>query len=202
MASIRLEKFAYVHHSEPGTKLVSGEEIEAIRTEAFEAGIHEGAAAASEAFSSEQSRCLSRIQEVIGDTFFAREEAHRLALSSLRPLIESLAETMAPALSSAGLSAEIAKIAEDAAFHAPDDRLTVFVSTGKRSGIEKLLQSASPAISISEDPKLQSTQARVSWSGGFNLIDLAATATAAITAIDGFFTEVEKMPEMELQHAN
>ena len=29
MASIRLEKFAYVHHSEPGTKLVSGDEIEA-----------------------------------------------------------------------------------------------------------------------------------------------------------------------------
>ena len=33
-----------------------------------------------------------------------------LALSSLRPLIKSLAETMAPALSSAGLSDEIAKI--------------------------------------------------------------------------------------------
>ncbi len=37
MASIRLEKFAYVHHSEPGTKLISGEEIEILRKEAFEA---------------------------------------------------------------------------------------------------------------------------------------------------------------------
>lgn len=202
MASIRLEKFAYVHHSEPGTKLVSGEEIEAIRKEAFETGIREGAAAASDAFSTEQSRCLSRVQEVIGDTFFAREEAHRLALSSLRPLIESLAESVAPALSRAGLSAEIAKIAEDAAIRAPEDILTVFVPAGMGIGFEEMLQSANPSISVTEDPTLQPTQARVNWSGGFDLIDLGATSAAAIAAIDGFFNEVTHLPEMEIQHAN
>ncbi|PCJ75026.1 MAG: hypothetical protein COA53_06810 [Rhodobacteraceae bacterium] len=202
MASIRLEKFAYIHHSEPGTKLVSGEEIKAIRKEAFEAGVRDGAAAASEAFSSEQSRCLSRVQEVIGDTFFAREEAHRLALSSLRPLIESLAEAVTPALSAAGLSAEIAKIAEDAATRAPDDMLAVFVPIGMGIGIAEMLQGANPTVSVSEDPTLQSEQARVSWSGGFDLIDLGATAAAAIAAIDGFFNEVEQLPEMEIQHAN
>jgi len=202
MASIRLEKFAYVHHSEPGTKLVSREEIEAIRKEAFEAGIRDGAAAASEAFSSEQSRCLSRVQEVIGDTFFAREEAHRLALASLRPLIESLAEAMAPALSNAGLSAEIAKITEDAAIRAPEDILTVFVPAGMADGIAEMLQSANPAVSVSEDPMLHSTQARVNWSGGFDRIDLGATSAAAIAAINGFFNEVEQITEMEIQHAN
>ena len=202
MASIRLEKFAYIHHSEPGTKLVSGEEIEVIRKEAFETGVRDGATAASDAFSSEQSRCLSRIQEVIGDTFFAREEAHRLALSSLRPLIESLAEAMAPALSNAGLSAEIAKIAEEAAIRAPNDMLTVFVPAGMGSDITEMLQSTNPAVSISEDPMLQPAQARVSWSGGFDLIDLGATSAAAITAIDAFFNEVEQLPEMEIQHAN
>lgn len=202
MASIRLEKFAYVHHSEPGTKLVSGEEIEAIRKEAFEAGVRDGAAAASEAFSSEQSRCLSRVQEVIGDTFFAREEAHRLALSSLRPLIESLVEAIAPALSNAGLSAEIAKIAEEAAIRAPDDTLTVFVPSGMGSDIAEMLEGANPAVSISEDQTLQTTQARVNWSGGFDLIDLSATSAAAIAAIDGFFNEVEQLPKMEIRHAN
>ncbi len=202
MASIRLEKFAYIHHSEPGTKLVSGEEIEAIRKEAFEAGIRDGAAAASEAFKSEQSRCLSRVQEVIGDTFFAREEAHRLALSSLRPLIKSLAEAVAPALSTAGLSAEIAKVAEDAAIRAPDDTLTIFVPAGMGSGIAEMLHGTNPAVLVSEDPTLQSTQARVSWSGGFDLIDLGATSAAAVAAIDGFFTEVEQLPEMEIQYAN
>ena len=202
MASIRLEKFAYVHHSEPGTKLVSGEEIEAIRKEAFEAGVRDGAAAASDAFSSEQSRCLSRVQEVIGDTFFAREEAHRLALSSLHPLIKSLAEAMAPALSNAGLSTEIAKIAEEAAIRAPNDTLTVFVPDGMGSDIGEMLLGVSPEVSISEDPMLESTQARVSWSGGFDLIDLGATSAAVIAAIDAFFNEVEQLPEMEIRHAN
>lgn len=202
MASIRLEKFAYVHHSEPGTKLVSGEEIEAIRKEAFEAGIRDGASAASEAFSSEQSRCLSRIQEVIGDTFFARAEAHRLALTSLRPLIESLAKAMAPALGNAGLSAEIAKIAEEAAVRAPDDTLTVFVPSGMGSYITEMLEGSNPAVRISEDPMLQPTQARVNWSGGFDLIDLDAASAAAIAAIDGFFNEVNQLPEMDFQHAN
>jgi len=202
MASIRLEKFAYVHRSESGTKLVSSEEIEAIRKEAFEAGIRDGAVAASEAFSSEQVRCLSRIQEVIGDTFFAREEAHRLALSSLRPLIETLAEAIAPALSNAGLSAEIARIAEDAAARAPDDTLTVIVPFGMGSAIADILEGANPTVMISEDPMLQPTQARVSWSGGFDLINLDATSAAAIAAIDGFFNEVERRSKMEIQHAN
>ena len=177
------------------------EEIEAIRKEAFEAGIRDGAAAASDAFSSEQSRCISRVQEVIGDTFFAREEAHRLALSSLRPLIETLAEAIAPALSNSGLSAEIAKIAEEAAIRAPDDTLTVFVPTGMGCSIAKMLQGVKPAVLISEDPMLQSTQARVSWSGGFDRIDLDATSTAAIAAIDGFFIELELLPKVEIQNA-
>lgn len=202
MASIRLEKFACAHPSEPSNRLFSNDEIEAIRKEAFEAGIRDGAAATSEAFSSEQSRCLSRIQEVIGDTFFAREEAHRLALSSLRPLIETLAEAMAPALSNAGLSAEIAEIAEKAATRAPDETLTVFVPTGMGSDIAEMLERSEPAVSISEDAQLNSTQARVSWSGGFDLINLGATSAAAIAAIDGFFTEVEKLPELEVQYAN
>lgn len=202
MASIRLEKFAYVHHSEPGTRLVSSDEIEAIRKEAFESGVREGASAASEAFTSEQSRCLSQIQEAIGDTFFAREEAHRLALLSLRSLIETLAESIAPALSGAGLSAEVARIAENAAKRAPDGLLTIFVPPDLGDDIAELLGGINSNVSISEDPSLQSTQARVSWGGGFDLIDLGATSAAAIAAIDGFFTELEHMPELEIHHAN
>jgi hypothetical protein len=59
-----------------------------------------------------------------------------------------------------------------------------------------------PEVSISEDPMLESTQARVSWSGGFDLIDLGATSAAVIAAIDEFFNEVEQLPEMEIRHAN
>lgn len=202
MASIRLEKFAYVHHSELETQLISSEEMEAVRKEAFESGIREGASAASEAFSSEQSRCLSRIQEAIGDTFFAREEAHRLALSSLRPLVETLTKAIAPALSSSGLSAEIAGIVEEVAIRAPNDLLTVFVSPKLIDGIEELLKMSNLSVSILQDPTLEGTQARVSWGGGFDLIDLGAASASAIAAIIEFFAEIDHAPELEIQHAN
>lgn len=176
--------------------------MEVVRKEAFESGIREGATAASEAFSSEQSRCLSRIQEAIGDTFFAREEAHRLALSSLRPLVETLTKAIAPALSGSGLSAEIAEIVEEAAIRAPDDLLTIFVPPGVGDGIEELLKMLSPPVTILQDPTLEDTQARVSWGGGFDLIDLGAASASAIAAISEFFTEIDHAPELEIQHAN
>lgn len=202
MVSIRLEKFAYVHHSEPGARLVSCEEMEAVRKEAYESGIREGATAASEAFSSEQSRCLSRIQEAIGDTFFAREEAHRLALSSLRPLVETLTKAIAPALCNSGLSAEIAEIVEEATTRAPDELLTIFVPPSVSDGIEELLKMSNPSVSILEDSTLEDTQARVSWGGGFDLIDLGAASDSAIAAISEFFAEIDHAPELEIQHAN
>lgn len=202
MASIRLEKFAYVHHAEPGARLVSADEIDAIQKEAFEAGIRDGATAASDAFSTEQYRCLSRIQEAIGDTFFAREEAHRLALMSLKPLIQSLAEAIAPALSSTGLSAEISRIAEDAAIRAPEDLLVISVPFGLGEEITELLKRVNSTASVSEDASLSTAQAKVNWSGGFDLIDLEATSVAAIDAIDGFFAEIEQVLELDAHHAN
>ena len=84
MGAVRLQKFASV---DVGARLVDSLEIQAIRKEAHEAGIREGAAAASNAFATEQSRSLAHIHEAIGDTFFAREEAYRLAMTSLQPQI-------------------------------------------------------------------------------------------------------------------
>ena len=202
MTTIRLEKFTDFHCAHVSARLVSDAEIEIIRNEAFESGIREGAAAATEAFSSEQSRCLSRIQEVIADTFFAREEAHRLALSSLRPLIEALSEAIAPELCKHGLSAEIAKIAQEAARRAPDDTLTVFVASDAVEEVSTMLRRSNPAVVVLEDFGLKSSEARVCWNEGFNRIDLNAAATAAMAAIDGFFCELAPSENMKVQNAN
>lgn len=202
MTAIRLEKFTDLRRGDNGARLVSETEIEVVRKEAFENGIRDGAAAATEAFSSEQSRCLSRIQEVIGDTFFAREEAHRLALTSLRPLIEALSEAIAPELCKHGLSAEIAKISQEAARRAPEDTLTVFVAGHMVDEISTMLGRSNPTVSVSEDSMLDSTEARVCWSGGFNRIDLSAAATTAIAAINGFFSEIEFPENTKVQNAN
>ncbi len=195
MAAIRLEKFTNIQAVDHGARLVSGPEIEAVRKEAYEKGVRDGAEAASNAFSSEQSRCLSRIQEVIGDTYFAREEAHRLALSSLRPLVEEMANSLAPALCSKGLSAEISHIMGEAAQRAPDDILTVFVPAGLETEISALLDRSDPSVHVKKDVNLNRSEVRVEWGGGFDRIDLDAVAADVLGAVNDFFEEVENLTE-------
>lgn len=200
MSAIRLEKFIQPLHHNIGARLISESEIEAIRKESFEAGIREGAAAATEAFSTEKSRCLSRIEEVIGDAFFAREEAHRLALTSLRPLIVALVEVLAPALGRSGLSAEIAAVVEHAARNAAESSLTVFTPAGMGDEIADLLAKGDSSVQVIEDLTLAESQSRISWNGGFDSIDLGAAAEASRTAIDLFFNELEQPIGAEVKH--
>jgi len=202
MATVRLEKFANIHSVENGARLVSSLELDAVRNEAYENGVREGAAAASDAFSSEQSRCLSRIQEVIGDTYFAREEAHRLALTSLQPLVESMANALAPAFCSKGLSVEIAQIVTEAARRAPDDVLTIFVPPQQVAEITALLDRDNPDVSIKQDPGLNESEARVDWGGGFDRIDLGVTSSEVLAAVRDFFAEVENSTEKRVQNGN
>ena len=195
MATIRLEKFTNIHTMDHSARLVSGPEIEAVRKEAYENGVRDGAEAASDAFSSEQSRCLSRIQEVIGDTYFAREEAHRLALTSLRPLVEEMANALAPALCRKGLSSEISRIMGEAAQRAPDDILTVFVPAGLETEIAALLDLSDPSVHVKKDANLNGLEVRVEWGGGFDRIDLDAVTSDVLGAVSGFFAEVEDLTE-------
>lgn len=200
MPAIRLEQFIQPLHHNIGARLISESEIEAIKKESFEAGIREGAAAATEAFSTEKSRCLSRIEEVIGDAFFAREEAHRLALTSLHPLIVALVDTLAPALGRSGLSAEIAAVVKSAARNAMESSLTVFTPTEMVDEIADLLAKGDSSVQVIEDQSLTESQARISWNGGFDTIDLGSATEAARTAIDLFFNELEQPIEAEVRH--
>lgn len=202
MSAIRLEKFRHPARPNSGARVISDEEIEAIKREAHEAGIREGAAAASEAFSSEQSRCLSRIQEVVGDAFFAREEAHRLALTSLHPLLSTLLDTLAPSLGQTGLAAELSRIVEEAVRTTPEETLNIYVPEGMQKDFAETLLQTGAKITVREDPALTDKQTRIEWNGGFDLIDLDASAAAINVAIDDFYAELNRTTANEVQHVN
>lgn len=202
MSAIRLEKFLHPVRPNAVARIVSPEEIAEIRKEAYENGVREGANAASEAFSTTQSQTLARIHEVIGDTIFAREEAHRLALSSLRPLVVSLSEALAPALARSGLAFEIADAVGRAAENVPDDALTVFVAPEVRAEIVPLFEKPGQQVQILDDPDLAPEQARIEWNDGFDLIDMDANKTAVMTAIEDYFIELNRPHKNEANHAN
>ncbi len=202
MSAIRLEKFRHPARPNTGARVISDDEIEAIRREAHEEGIREGAAAASAAFSSEQSRCLARIQEVVGDAFFAREEAHRLALTSLHPLLSTLLETLAPSLGQTGLAAELSRIVEEAVRTTPEETLNIYVPSGMQTEVAETLMQADAKINVREDTALNTNQTRIEWNGGFDLIDLDASAAAVNAAIDDFYAELNRTTANEVQHVN
>ena len=200
MSAIRLEKFINPVQIDTHARLISIAEIEALKKEAFEAGIKEGANAASAAFSAEQSRCLSRIQEVIGDAFFAREEASRKTLTSLHPLLETMLETLAPSLGQTGLSAEISRIVDEAITSAPEESITVFVPQGLGKGISQMLANAPGPVHVLEDANIQAGQAKIEWSGGFDKIDLQQSAAHVTQAIDDFFMELSETNLKEVKN--
>lgn len=202
MSAIRLEKFRHPARPNSGARVISDEEIEAIKREAHEAGIREGAAAASAAFSSEESRSLSRIQEVVGDAFFAREEAHRLALTSLHPLLTTLLDTLAPSLGQTGLAAELSRIVEEAVRTTPEETLNIYVPDGMQKEFAETLMQTGAKITVREDPALTEKQTRIEWNGGFDLIDLDASAAAINVAIDDFYAELNRTTANEVQHVN
>jgi len=202
MSAIRLEKFLHPVRPNAVARIVSPEEIEEIRKEAYENGVRDGADAASAAFSTTQSQTLARIHEVIGDAFLVREEAHRTALSSLRPLVLSLLQALAPALAKTGLSYEVADAVEYVVRTAPGDSLTIFVSAEDKPEIESLFTNSSTQLEILVDPDLAPQQARIGWNDGFDLIDLAANKQAVEDSINAYFAELDRQQKTEVNNGN
>ena len=197
MAAIRPEKFARPTHPYAQARIISPEEIEAIRKEAYENGIRDGAAAASDAFSTSQSQTLVCIEESINDAFLTREEAYRLALASFHPLVMSTAEALAPALARSGLAEQIADCVNAAVRAAPEDTLTVFVASELLKEASASFAQLVPKVLVAEDAELSTGQARIAWSDGFDAIDLNANAEAVLLRIRNFFTELERPEEMK-----
>lgn len=202
MSAIRLEKFTRPHAFQSTARVISEAEIEAIRQEGFEDGVREGAAAASEAFSSEQSRSLIQIQELVEDAFFTREEAHQQALCSLRPLIASLIETFTRVLDHTDLVSQIAGIIDKHTRNGTKSTLEISVAQGLGPETTRLLDQQATSVAVIEDPTLTDVQARVSWGGGFDSIDLDSTVTAVTEAVESFFSELNQPYNAEVQHGN
>lgn len=201
MSAIKLEKFSFPVTAGSAAQVVTTEELDAIKKQAFEEGIREGAAAASEAFSTGRSDTLASIHEAVSDACFSREEAHQLALRSLRPLINRMLEALVPELAQRGLAAEISAVVERAAREVPDAQPTIHVAPDIAEDVARQFEDYT-GISIVADETLEQGQARAEWDGGFDLINLGQTADNVRLAIETYFAELEQPVDYGVKHAN
>jgi len=189
MNTVQLEKFSNPVYPGMPARIISPPELEALKKQAYEDGVHAGAAAASSAFKDAETRALFETREVIADAFFSREEAHKLALNSLQPLIIRIVDTMAPSLAISGLGAEIANVVMQALHTVSIDELTICVPVNTANAIRAQLQSRDLLVKVNEDPELNSAQTRIEWQNGFDLIDLDLVAHRIRDTLDAFFAE-------------
>ena len=139
-------------------------------------GFLAGQAMATEAFLEEESRLTSELVEAIADARLTNEAARRHVAASLAPMVEALAEAIAPALAEAGLGAEIARIVERALVaRARGAAAAALRARGRRRGCAALLAAPRAATPrVEEAPELLPREAQIFWDQGYDHLDLDA----------------------------
>jgi len=189
MPLLKLESFS--HDVEIRRGISKFESFEALRDSAYSEGIKAGAEATSRAFEEEKIRTLAPILEALNDMAFTQVEACRAMVKSMQPMVEQLVETLLPESARMGFGAEVSALICKAFEKAPAAKLIITVSPDTVPAMQSMLAPAKAEYAIEPDPSMGGLEARVSWQGGYDQIDLDATLTQIRTAITAFFTTFE-----------
>lgn len=190
MSVLKLESFS--HDVEIRRGISKFESFEALRDSAYSDGVKTGAESASRAFEDEKIRTLAPILEALNDMSFSQVEACQATLKSMRPMVEQLVQTVLPESARLGFGAEVSALLCKAYEKAPASQVTISVAPDAVASIQALLAPSKAAFSVEPDPALDGLQARVNWQGGYDQIDLDAALNDVRTAIDTFFSKIEK----------
>ena len=147
------------------------------REKAYTEGYLDGQAAATSSFLEEQGRLTTELIEAIDDARLTNEAARHHVASSLAPMVEALAEAVAPALADAGLGAEIVRLVERALLQAPaaTPRLRCAPEVAQR--LSTMLSGMGFDALVEEAPELLPREAQIFWDQGYDHIDLDACLT-------------------------
>jgi len=190
MSVLKLESFS--HDVEIRRGISKFESFEALRESAYSEGVKSGADAASRAFEDEKIRTLAPILEALNDKGFSQIEASHTVLTSMRPMVEQLVETVLPESARLGFGAEVAALLSKAYEKAPTARIVISVAPDAVASIQSLLAPSKADFLVQPDTCLDGLQARVNWQGGYDQIDLDATLKDLRAAINTFFNTFEK----------
>ncbi len=190
MPALKLESFS--HDMEIRRGISKFESFEAMRESAYNEGVKSGAEAATRAFEEEKVRSLAPILEALDDMGFTQVEACRAMLKSMRPMVEQMANTLLPAAARQGFGAEVAALLCKAYEKAPAAQIIISLAPDAVAPIEALLAPSKADYAVEPDPSLGALQARVSWQGGYDQIDLDSALAEVRAAIDTFFNRFER----------
>jgi flagellar biosynthesis/type III secretory pathway protein FliH len=174
MSAYRLETFSPLAGGASHRQGPVERRLESAREAAFQEGFLAGQSMATEAFLDEEGRLTSELVEAIADARMTNEAARRHVAASLAPMVEALAEAVAPTLADAGLGAELARIVDRALAQAPEARPRLRCAPEVAGRIGALLARRGLEATVEAAPELLPREAQVFWDQGYDHLDLEA----------------------------
>lgn len=198
MSALKLEIFRPRTDEAEEDGYLSPEAARDLRETAYAEGVKAGAASASAAFEAEKIRLLGPILDALHRAERSQTEAHMAALSSLRPLLDTLIATILPPLAYDGLIAELRQLLVAAARSAPNASLTLYLAPENTEAIGAVLQDVPANFRISPAPELGALEAQLHWQDGFETIDLNQVLNAAHATCARFFARPADTDQSEM----
>jgi len=189
MAVLKLESFS--HDVEIRKGISQFESFEALRQNAYNDGVKNGAEAATRAFEAEKLRTLGPILEALNDMAFSQIEARHVLLTSLKPMIESLVSAVLPHCARQGLASEIEAIITAACEKSPQSRIIIQVAPDAVAAISAMLAPAKADFIVKGDEALDALRAKISWQGGYDALNLDAALSDMRAVVDDFFSPAQ-----------
>lgn len=192
--------------SQPGTPVAPRKNEQLIDSETLETmlakargkgkadGFAEGVAMAEQRAESELRMLLQAIREQIADQQITRAEMDTHVIQNVGNICQTMFRAVSPALTQAGLTAEIASAVNDALRRAPQSTILVTVSPERSARVAEALASDGLPVRIDDDPELGDLEARVHWHGGFDAIDFEDCLAGISKMIEKFTAQSTPQP--------
>ncbi|QIE55385.1 hypothetical protein G5B40_07890 [Pikeienuella piscinae] len=127
----------------------------------------------------------------------ARAAAKREAAEEATTILKTFLDAVAPRLAEFNLAREIVAALDAAFAAAPEICPKVEIAPARRDQLTVELGPRAADIEIVAAPDLGESEARVSWRGGFDLIDTAAAIRRALDVLDAHLAAAERPSSAE-----
>jgi len=184
---IRLEVFE-TRTASGELQLLTPEQIEEIRLNAYERGYHAGWEDAGNQREEEDRARRAEVERQLQELAFTYHEVRGHLLKALRPVFEAILETVAPAAARASIVPLVTEQLLAVAGNLSEAPVTLRVSAGTRANFEAALDGlVTPPLKIVECEEIAPLQVAIAFDAQETQIDLAEVAKELRTAIDRFY---------------
>lgn len=145
---------------------------------------------------------LDAVLTALGEERAARAAVERKAADQAAAILSTFLSAVAPRLAEINLAEEIVAALDAALASAPETRPRIEVAPARIDQLMATLGARAADIEIAAAADLGESEARVSWRGGFDLIDTAGAIRRALGVLDAHLAAAARPSPTETKEQN